>query len=71
MQMADAFPDCHIVGIDISPIQPKQKPSNVEWVLHNVETEWPFPNDHFDYVHLSLLNGSFADFDKIVERIAQ
>lgn len=71
MQMADAFPDCSIVGMDISPIQPKEKPSNVEWVLHNVEAEWSFPNDHFDYVRLSLLNGSFADFGETMRTVVR
>jgi ubiquinone/menaquinone biosynthesis C-methylase UbiE len=69
--MADAFPDCTIVGMDISPIQAEEKPSNVEWMLHNVETELPFPNDEFDYVRLSLLNGSFADFGKTMKTIVQ
>jgi ubiquinone/menaquinone biosynthesis C-methylase UbiE len=71
IQMADAFPDCTIVGMDISPIQAEEKPSNVEWMLHNVETELPFPNDEFDYVRLSLLNGSFADFGKTMKTIVQ
>ena len=71
MQMADAFPECSIVGMDISPIQPEEKPPNVEWVLHNVETEWPFANDQFDYVRLSLVNGSFADFGEIMKTLVR
>ena len=55
--------------MDISPIQPENRPENIEWLLHDVETEWLFPKEHFDYVRLSLLNGSLADFDRIMEKI--
>ena len=55
--------------MDISPIQPDDRPSNVEWLLHDVETEWPFVEERFDYVHLSLLNGSLANFARIMEEI--
>lgn len=71
MQMAERFPNSHVVGMDISPIQPKEKPSNVEWLLQNAESEWPFQKAHFDFVRLSLLNGSFQDFGSIMEIVVQ
>lgn len=71
LQMAEAFPSCKVVGMDISPIQPKDNPPNVEWLLQNVETEWPFPSESFDYIHLSLLNGSFPDFSRIMQTIVK
>jgi hypothetical protein len=57
--------------MDISPIQPDNRPANVEWLLHDVETEWPFPKAHFNYVRLSLLNGSLADLVSLVQKIMQ
>lgn len=71
IQMAEQYPNANIVGMDISPIQPEQRPSNVVWVIHDMEQEWPFPEQHFDYIHASLLNGSVADLSKLIQTIVQ
>lgn len=51
IEMGDQFPAANVVGIDLSPIQPDWVPSNVHFVVDDAESEWLYPEDHFDYVH--------------------
>ena len=70
-QMAEFYPDAEIAGMDLSNIQPEDKPSNVEWIVHDMEKEWPFPEQHFDFVHLSLVHGCVANWNRMMETIVQ
>lgn len=71
IQMAEDCPGAMIIGMDVSPIQPKSKPANVEWILEDMESEWPYPNDYFDFVHLSLVHGCVADWTKMIAKIVK
>ena len=71
IQMAVQYPNAKIFGMDISPIQPEQKPSNIERVIHDMEQDWPFPEQHFDLIHASLFYGSVADFSGLLETFVQ
>lgn len=71
LQVSEQYPDATIVGMDISPIQPKNKPANVEWILHDMEQEWPFACNYFDFVHLSLVHGCVADWEEMMAKIVR
>lgn len=45
------------------------KPDNVEWVLGDVEKEWPFEKESFDLIHLSLVHGCVADWGGMMTKI--
>lgn len=51
IEMGDQFPSANVVGIDLSPIQPDWVPSNVHFVVDDAESEWVYPENHFDYIH--------------------
>lgn len=71
LQMAEDYPSAMIVGMDVSPIQPKTKPASVEWIVSDMEKEWPFADGYFDFIHLSLVHGCVADWDKMMEKIVR
>ncbi|KAK0628563.1 S-adenosyl-L-methionine-dependent methyltransferase [Bombardia bombarda] len=48
-RMGDLFESANILGVDLSPIQPNWVPSNVRFMVDDVE--WLHPRDHFDYIH--------------------
>ncbi|CZT19001.1 uncharacterized protein RCC_04846 [Ramularia collo-cygni] len=66
LDMAETYPEAQIFGMDISPIQSYKKPANVEWFVHDLEQEWPFPEGYFDLIHLSLVHGCVADWHKTI-----
>jgi SAM-dependent methyltransferase len=69
VEMADRFPSAEVVGVDLSPIQPNWVPSNVKFEIDDIEDEWTFPEDHFDFVFSKvMLAGSIANFRHYFEQ---
>jgi SAM-dependent methyltransferase len=57
--MATEFPECELLGIDITPLQPTTVlPSNCSFERVNVLEGIPKPDNYFDYVHQRLLVGA-------------
>lgn len=71
LDMAETYPKARVFGMDVSPIQPERKPANVEWCTHDMEQEWPFPESHFDFIHLSLVHGCVADWHNMMEKMTK
>ncbi|TKW49507.1 hypothetical protein CTA1_1332 [Colletotrichum tanaceti] len=51
IEMGDLFPSAEIHGLDLSPIQPVWVPSNVKFLVDDVEDTW-LNGRNFDFVHL-------------------
>ncbi|KAF2766273.1 S-adenosyl-L-methionine-dependent methyltransferase [Teratosphaeria nubilosa] len=56
MDVADDFPGAHVVGIDLSPIQPTAVPPNAEFQIMDADEEWDF-GPRFDFVHTRFMGG--------------
>jgi hypothetical protein len=50
--VADKYPTASVIGIDLSPIQPAWIPPNLRFVVDDIEDEWIYPENHFDYIHI-------------------
>jgi SAM-dependent methyltransferase len=53
VEMADAFPEARVVGIDV--LAPTQPPKTYEFVRQDIVKGLPFSDGEFDYVHQRLL----------------
>jgi hypothetical protein len=67
IDFADEHPESHVVGIDLSPIQPQSVPPNLMFEVDDLEEPWTFPNK-FDFVFARMMVGSFADFPRFFEQ---
>jgi len=63
------FPAAHVVGVDLSPIQPSWTLGNVEFQVDDVEKDWTWPLDHFDFIHSRILNVSIRDWPNYVKQM--
>lgn len=61
---ADAFPNTAVIGTDLSPIQPDTSPPNLSFEIDDCCSEWVYPKNYFDYIHIRALYGSVADWPK-------
>ncbi|KAI9887843.1 MAG: hypothetical protein M1823_000365 [Watsoniomyces obsoletus] len=69
LEMAEFFPDCEIIGTDLSAIQPVSVPPNVQFVLDDAnEDDWLYPPNSFDYIHTRMMLGCFEDFRQIINK---
>ncbi|PHH85714.1 hypothetical protein CDD83_38 [Cordyceps sp. RAO-2017] len=51
IEMGDQFPSAHVLGVDLSPIQPDWLPPNVRFLVDDIESPWLYRRNHFDYIH--------------------
>lgn len=60
IEYADENPECQVLGIDLSPIQPAFVPPNCKFEVDDWESEWTF-KQKFDIIHARMMVGSMAD----------
>ncbi|EEY20675.1 conserved hypothetical protein [Verticillium alfalfae VaMs.102] len=65
--VSDAFPDCEVIGTDISAIQPTSVPANCFFEIDDAELEWTREPDSFDLVHFRDMLGAFEDWNFIYQ----
>ncbi|KAJ5929626.1 hypothetical protein N7454_006576 [Penicillium verhagenii] len=68
IDIAEKFPEAHVIGTDISPIQPSWVCPNLEFVIEDFEDEWVYEPESFDFIHARLLAGCIADWPKFFQR---
>lgn len=54
-----------VLGTDLSPIQPSWFPSNCRFEVDDVESEWLYGYQSFDYIHCRGMTGSIRDWQKL------
>ncbi|KAK6360107.1 hypothetical protein TWF730_006260 [Orbilia blumenaviensis] len=69
MDMAHQYPQCEIIGNDLSPIQPTYVPPNVQFEIDDFNDEWVHPQDHFDFIHGRALYGSVTNWDQLLRKV--
>ncbi|KAL7267258.1 hypothetical protein RUND412_010162 [Rhizina undulata] len=65
---ADQFPDCEVIGTDLSPIQPEWVPQNLKFEVDDVEEAWSYEDNSFDFIHIRHMAGHIADWPKLYEQ---
>ena len=45
---------------------PHRVPTNARFEIDDMELDWTFPDNHFDYIHMRSLSGAFADWDAVL-----
>jgi hypothetical protein len=66
--VGDKYLSAHILGIDLSPIQPDWLPPNVRFMVDDVESPWLHPSSHFDYIHSRHTVMAVRDWMKLFRR---
>ncbi|CAG8981884.1 hypothetical protein HYALB_00013964 [Hymenoscyphus albidus] len=54
MEFAQKYPNCKVIGNDLSPIQPEFVTQNLEFEVDDVEDEWVYAHK-FDFIHGRLM----------------
>ncbi|RPB11846.1 S-adenosyl-L-methionine-dependent methyltransferase [Morchella conica CCBAS932] len=65
IDMGERYPSAEIIGTDLSPIQPSWVPPNVHFQIDDAESEWTFPKNYFDLVHIRHLSGAIKDWEAL------
>ncbi|KAK0649077.1 UMTA protein [Cercophora newfieldiana] len=69
IDMADTFPSALVTGTDISPTQPSWTPPNLTFLIDDAQLEWPFPDNHFDFIHIRYLHGGITSWPQFYSQV--
>ncbi|KAF2214086.1 hypothetical protein CERZMDRAFT_66779 [Cercospora zeae-maydis SCOH1-5] len=67
IDFADEWPDCQVIGIDLSPGQPTVVPPNVRFIVDDAEDQW-LDDEKYDFIHARLMSGCFADWPAFIRQ---
>ncbi|KAI1394160.1 S-adenosyl-L-methionine-dependent methyltransferase [Hypoxylon trugodes] len=68
IDFADEYPNCEVVGTDVTPIQPSWCPPNVKFEIDDLEQQWTYPSNSFDFVHMRYITGCVSDWTKLMKQ---
>ncbi|KAF5002116.1 hypothetical protein FGRMN_599 [Fusarium graminum] len=68
IDFADSFPKTHVIGTDVSPIQPGWIPPNLRFEIEDCTQEWTFAPNSQDYIHFRWLVGSIVDWEQLFKQ---
>jgi ubiquinone/menaquinone biosynthesis C-methylase UbiE len=68
IDFADSYPNCEVIGTDISPIQPAWTPPNLKFEIEDCTQPWTFDANTFDFIHMRYPFGSIPDWDALFEQ---
>lgn len=69
IDVADQIPRAHVVGVDLSPIQPTLIPPNLQFEIMDADDTWEGFEQHFNLIHTQFMNGvSIRSWDFFYEQ---
>ncbi|KAL1994552.1 hypothetical protein VTN49DRAFT_2022 [Thermomyces lanuginosus] len=68
IDFADENPQAEVIGCDLSPIQPTMVPPNVKFLVDDIESEWVYERNPFDFIHARFLAVSIRDFGRLIKQ---
>ncbi|KAA8896237.1 S-adenosyl-L-methionine-dependent methyltransferase [Sphaerosporella brunnea] len=68
IEMADRHPKAKVIGIDLSPIQPKWVPPNCHFRVDDAEYDWDFKHDYFDFIYMRNLAQGISNWPRLLQQ---
>jgi trans-aconitate methyltransferase len=70
IDFADEFPSAAVTGNDLSPIQPSWLPSNLRFIVDDLESPRLYKrSEPFDFIHGRAIAGSIKDWPRRYKQI--
>ncbi|KAK4172390.1 Phosphoethanolamine N-methyltransferase 1 [Triangularia setosa] len=67
VDFADEHPETHVIGVDLSPIQPSFVPPNVAFYVDDLEEPWAY-DQPFDLIYGRMLTGALTNWPQFITR---
>ncbi|KAL7274176.1 hypothetical protein RUND412_002936 [Rhizina undulata] len=68
IEIADQFPSAKVIGVDLSPIQPTWVPPNLTFEVDDIEEDWPYQDNSFDFIHIRTMVGYVYDWPRLYKQ---
>ncbi|KDQ21624.1 hypothetical protein BOTBODRAFT_26057 [Botryobasidium botryosum FD-172 SS1] len=71
VEMARQYPHCDVVGVDLAPVQSKDRPDNCRIEVDDINLGLEHFYGQFDLVHARLISSGIKDYHSLVDQISQ
>lgn len=68
IDMADKYASASVVGVDIAVVQPQWVPPNLEFEIEDVENDWLWTTNRWDFIHGRELMFAIRDWPKLIRQ---
>ncbi|KAJ4313200.1 hypothetical protein N0V84_009526 [Fusarium piperis] len=68
IEMAEEYPAAEVIGTDVAPTQPEWVPPNCRFELDDIEREWTWKEDSFDFVFARDLLLAIRDWPALIDQ---
>ncbi|KIX02110.1 uncharacterized protein Z518_08049 [Rhinocladiella mackenziei CBS 650.93] len=68
IDVADKYPTANVLGVDLAAIQPTWVPPNCRFEVDDIESDWLYHRNHFDFIHARELIMAVRDWDKLIQQ---
>ncbi|VBB81494.1 Putative protein of unknown function [Podospora comata] len=65
IEVADMFPSAEVIGVDLAPTQPNLIPPNLSFEIDDIENDWLWGENKFDFIHARELIMSIRDWPRL------
>lgn len=65
IDVADEYPSAIVTGTDLSPSQPTWVPPNCKFMIDDMEADFCWKENTFDYIHIRGLHGTIRDWPRL------
>ncbi|TGZ80539.1 S-adenosyl-L-methionine-dependent methyltransferase [Ascodesmis nigricans] len=69
LEFGAMHPEAVVTGVDLSPIQPNWVETNVRFEVDDLEKEWTWRENHFQFIHSRNITNGIRDFGKYVSQM--
>lgn len=68
IQFADQHQSAEVIGNDLSPTQTTMVPPNLKFIVDDIEGDWGYERQPFDFVHARFLAGAVRDWPRLMQQ---
>ena len=68
IDMADRYATAEVIGVDIAACQPDWVPPNCVFEIDDIEAQWLYKPDHFDFIHVREMLLAVRDWDRLIRQ---
>lgn len=66
IDIADAYASALVTGVDIAPVQPLWIPTNCQFEIDDIENDWLYEKNIFDFIHARELMMMVRDWPRLM-----
>jgi SAM-dependent methyltransferase len=68
IDIADKYPSAEVIGVDTAAVQPQDVPPNLQFEVDDIESDWLWPKNAFDFIHVREVVLAIRDWPRLIRQ---